>query len=86
MPKWPMMRPLVVVQADVVALDVDRRAVEAALVRLDVQLAAVEELAPDAAARLRGRAGRSRPASARGTASRVAPYCASIASFTFVMR
>ena len=54
-PKWPMMRPLGVVQADVVAFDVDRRAVEPALVRLDVQLAAVEELAPDA----RGRAPRS---------------------------
>ena len=35
-----------VVQADVVAFDVDGRAVDAPLVGLDVQLATVEELAP----------------------------------------
>ena len=50
MPKWPVMRPSPIVETEVVAFDRDGRAVDPPLVGLDVQPAAIEEVAPDPAA------------------------------------
>ena len=41
-----------IVQTNVVTLDIDRRAIEPMLVSLEMQLATVEELAPDTTAGL----------------------------------
>ena len=75
-----------IVQTNVVALDIDRRAVEPTLVSLEMQLATVEELAPDTTAAPRDRAGRSHAVSARRSPLAWRAYCANMASFTFVMR